>query len=294
VPGYTLPFGVTLKNKFGATNEDELARLETEAVRRRLLEIELAAGPSGHFDAEHLRAIHRHLFQDVYEWAGHTRDERFVFSDGTVAAEPVMRKAEGRPFLTGSAIPAVLDGLAAKLREADCLRGLARMAFAEQAADIMIELNNAHPFRDGNGRTQRVFMEQLAHAAGHDLDFTVVSKERMTQASITAHEQGDPSMMRRMFDEISDPERAAMLRESIAALEKQSFNWNERYVATLTPGHAVDLVFAGVAGGQFMARTETLILFGRTADLPDPHPERGESFTISPTAYNAEHERRRR
>jgi len=47
VPGYTLPDGVTLKNKFGANNLDELAQFETEAVRRRLVEIELGGGPSG-------------------------------------------------------------------------------------------------------------------------------------------------------------------------------------------------------------------------------------------------------
>ena len=96
-----------------------------------------------------------------------------------------------------------------------CVVCLAKQ-FAERAADVMAELNAAHPFREGNGRTQRVFMEQLAHAAGHELDFTIVSKERMAQASIAAHEQGDPSMMRRMFDEISDPARSALLRESIA------------------------------------------------------------------------------
>jgi cell filamentation protein len=222
----------------------------------------------------------------VYEWAGHTRDERIALSDGTVAAEPIMRKSEGQPFLTGPAIPAALDDIAATLREADYFRGLARESFAEQAAVILIELNNAHAFREGNGRTQRAFMRELAKNAGHNLDFSVVSAERMTQASIAAHEQCDPSMMRRMFDEISDPERTAMLRKSIAALEKLNFNWNERYVATLTPGHTVDLVFAGVAGDQFMARTGTEILFGRSADLPEPHPEQGESFTILPTAYD--------
>jgi hypothetical protein len=107
----------------------------------------------------------------------------------------------------------------------------------------------------------------------------------MIQASIAAHEQGDPSMMRRMFDEISDPSRAALLRESIAKLEKQNFDWNNQYIATPAPGHSVDLVFAGVAGNQFMARTETEILFGKISDLPEPRPQRGETFTVTATAY---------
>jgi hypothetical protein len=55
VPGYTLSDGVTLKNKFGANNVDELAQFETEAVRRRLMEIELGVVPSGQFDAVYLK-----------------------------------------------------------------------------------------------------------------------------------------------------------------------------------------------------------------------------------------------
>jgi cell filamentation protein len=124
-------------------------------------------------------------------------------------------------------------------------------------------------------------MEQLAHAAGHELDFTVISKERMIQASIAAHERDDTSMMRRMFDEISDPERVALLRDSIAALERLKFDWNNRYVATITPGHSVELILAGVAGDRFMARTRSDILFGRLSDLPDPRPQPDQAFTLT-------------
>jgi hypothetical protein len=123
-------------------------------------------------------------------------------------------------------------------------------------------------------------MERLAHAAGHDLDFTVISRERMIQASIDAHERGDTSMMRRMFDEISDPVRVALLRQSLAALDKSKTDWNDRYVATIAPGHTVELVFAGVAGKQFMARTASKILFGQVSDLPTPRPQRNQTFTL--------------
>ena len=55
----------------------------------------------------------------------------------------------------------------------------------------MVDLNAVHPFREGNGRTQRVFIEALAHAAGYNLDFSVASRERMIQASIAGNENGD-------------------------------------------------------------------------------------------------------
>ena len=286
MPNYTLDDGETLKNKFGLQTAAELEQAEFRETSARLTEISLGYGPQGEFDAEHLKALHRHIFQDVYEWAGHTRDERVALSDGTIATEPVIRKAGSLPFAVAPAIMDGLEALAGHLREANYLRDLPREVFAAQAADTMIELNAIHPFREGNGRTQRVFMEQLAEQAGHNLDFTVVSKERMVQASVAAHDQNDPSMMRRMFEEISNPERSAMLRRSIEQLEKANFPWNERYVATLTPDHGVDLILAGIAGDNFMARTENAVFFGRTADLPEPQPGRGEIFHFGATAAN--------
>jgi cell filamentation protein len=283
---------MTVKNKLGATNHEELERLEVEHVVPRLIEIELGLGPTGTFDAQHLKAIHRHLFRDVYEWSGHTRNERVALSDGAIATEPVLPKADGPPFLPGPAIPAALDAIAQILLDSKFLRGLPREEFIGHAAVIVTKLNAAHPFREGNGRTQRAFMRQLATEAGHSLDFSVISKERMIQASSAAYDQDDLSMMHRMFEEISDPRRVALLREGIEKLQgaadreaehtgrPERFNWNDHYVATLAPGHAVEPVLAGIAGDQFLARSKNQILFGETSDLPQPLPKIGQIFTI--------------
>jgi cell filamentation protein len=158
VPGYTFPDGKTLKNKIGARSLAELERLESDYVVLRRIEIELGLGPAGNFDADHLKALHRHLFQDVFEWAGHTRDQRVQLADGSIATEPILRKVEGKDFLIGPSIPAALVRLAMTLRDADYLSGLSRDEFAECAADVMSELNAIHPFREGNGRTQRAFV----------------------------------------------------------------------------------------------------------------------------------------
>jgi hypothetical protein len=114
LPGYTLPDGLTLKNKLGATSHEALEAAEGDFVTSRLLDFERRQGPKGQFDAAHLKAIHRHLFQDIYEWAGRTRDERVKLPDGTIATEPILRKVNGKPFVEGPLIAGTLDRITAK------------------------------------------------------------------------------------------------------------------------------------------------------------------------------------
>jgi cell filamentation protein len=150
--------------------------------------------------------------------------------------------------------------MADKLRRANYLRGLSRMAFATRAADVLVEINGVHAFREGNGRTQRAFIRALAIEAGHVLDFAILTHERMVRASIASNDHNDPTMMQRLFQEISDPVRVAALGKAITALDRLGFPWNDHYLATAEPGHSVAVTMAGVAGDQFMARTATDIL----------------------------------
>ncbi len=97
-------------------------------------------------------------------------------------------------------------------------------------------------------------MRALARAAGHTLDFTVISQERTIQASIAA------------------------LRRAIDFFAWQQYRWNDHYLATLEPGYPVELTLAGIAGDQFMARSGAEILIGQTTDLPSPTPVHDETF----------------
>ena len=81
--------------------------------------------------------IHRHLFQDVYEWAGHSRDEPVKLADGAVASEPLLRKVDGGAFLDGAAVAQALDQVAKTIRNTNYLRGLPREQFAARAADTV-------------------------------------------------------------------------------------------------------------------------------------------------------------
>ena len=67
-----------------------------------------------------------------------------------------------------------LDSVLDRLAQHGHLCGLSRKDFSRQAADVLSDLNQIHPFREGNGRTQREFMTQLAAQAGHPLQFEAV------------------------------------------------------------------------------------------------------------------------
>lgn len=162
---------------------------------------------------------------------------------------------------------------------ADLLRGLRRVEFARQSAQLLAEVNKLHPFREGNGRTQRLFVDALVRQAGHELHFDVVSRERMVQASIEA-KGGNLGMMTRMFEEITNTGRIQPLRRAIAFLSREKFNWNDTYIATTTAAESYSGKLVGRDGEAFMMRSDdNRILIGRAVDI-DPAARSGERIAF--------------
>lgn len=121
----------------------------------------------------HLKAIHGHLFQDVYDWAGQVRTVEI--NKGGSQFQPV-------PYIeTGMA------DVHKRIVAAKEFRGLGRDDFAKQAGQIMGDVNYAHPFREGNGRTQLQYLKQLAGRAGHSLDLEKIDRSKWMEASRQAH-----------------------------------------------------------------------------------------------------------
>ncbi len=173
---YVYPGSTVLQNRLGITDQTLLDRIE-----RRLVSERAAEGiPTGEFDLAHLRAIHRHLFQDIYDWAGEIR---------TVEISKGGSQFQFRQFIeTGMA------DVHRRLERADFLRSLGRDEFAQTAGVIIGDVNYVHPFREGNGRTQLFYLEQLAEQAGHPLDLSEIDPARWAEASRTAH-RGDYGAM---------------------------------------------------------------------------------------------------
>jgi len=129
------PDFVVLKNKLDLRDAELLDRFERRAAAQRA-----AQGiPSGKFDLAHLRAIHRHLFQDVYDWAGELR---------TVEIAKGGNQFQFRQYITTGMADVHRRIVAAKF-----LKGLSARAFADKAGEIIGDINYVHPFREGNGRT---------------------------------------------------------------------------------------------------------------------------------------------
>lgn len=155
-----------LRNKAGLTDVDALERFETAMTFARSEE----PLPVGRLSVAHYCAIHRHLFQDVYDWAGRFRTVRI--SKGTSM------------FCYPEHIRGEMRRIFAWLRERRHLRQLSASEFSSGAAHFLSELNAVHPFREGNGRTQLAFMALLAHIAGHPLDLGKLDAGAMLEAMI--------------------------------------------------------------------------------------------------------------
>lgn len=170
------------------------------------------------------------------------------------------------------------------LHRANLLRGLDRVEFARYAARLLAEINKLHPFREGNGRTQRLFVDAIAGQAGLQVHFDVVSRERMVQASIAANNDS-LGMMNRMFEEITDAGRIAPLRRAIAFLSREKFNWNDTYIATAVAGDRYAGKLVERNGEAFMMRSDDdRIIIGRTADI-DPAIQSGEHIAFRATNF---------
>lgn len=207
-----------LKNRWGVETLSELRVKEYRATAVRMLEIAEGDGPKGNFDKAHLKAIHGYIFQDVYEWAGHTRNETPVVDGQSV--EPIGGLSKGgTSFLRGSRIELGLDEALKPIRDPQALRTATPEQFAERAGQVLAELNYVHPFREGNGRAQEVFISELGRHYGHEIDFSVISKPRMTDASIETTNNPSSDAMRHVVQDALDPNRREAIRAAFADLK---------------------------------------------------------------------------
>jgi len=209
VDSYKYPGLDVLRNKVGIKDAEILARFEDRAVSIRSLELE--KNPiAGNYDLSHLRAIHRHLFRDVYAWAGDLRTVEIGKGGNWFA--PVETPAH--------TLKTWGDKLFADLARDNYLRDRSKADFADGLAHHFSELNYAHFFREGNGRATRVFMQDVARQAGFTLEYQKLDRDEWIYASRASY-AGDLQPVRELFDRVVVPTRALEFEHNPQSAVKQ-------------------------------------------------------------------------
>lgn len=166
---YCYPGTTVLKNKLNIMNIEKLQTYEAKITAAKSLGLR-KKGITGDFDVKHIKQIHKYLFEDIYPFAGEFRTENIA-------------KGEFR-FAQSEYIEPELENLLNKLKKENYLEGLDKKELAIKLAYYLAELNVLHPFREGNGRTNREFIRQLALKNGYQLDLKKVKAEEILEASI--------------------------------------------------------------------------------------------------------------
>ncbi|MGN0475798.1 MAG: Fic/DOC family protein [Ruminococcus sp.] len=158
-----------LINKLGITDENQLAVIEADITFAKTSQLE-EKPVSGKFDLEHYKAIHRILFEDLYDWAGKLRTIN-ISKKGTTFADAVdLKVACNRCFK--------------RIKSHNYFLDMNFDAFVENIVDLYCTLNMIHPFREGNGRTERIFIAQLIRFNGYNIDFSEIDTDYLMIATI--------------------------------------------------------------------------------------------------------------
>lgn len=166
---YCYPGSEALINLPGFKEQAQLDAFERMVTVERLRALYLRP-LKGKFDKKHLCDFHKFIFRDVYPFAGKIRDED-------------ISKGNFR-FATARFLHEQTDELLNKLRQEGFLKELPFDNFVDKLTYYLTELNVLHPFREGNGRTQREFIRCLALQAGYQIDWTKVEGSKILHAMI--------------------------------------------------------------------------------------------------------------
>jgi cell filamentation protein len=168
---YCYPGTYVLKNKLNILDENELKTAEREITSLRTAQA-LTSRIEGSFDFKHLAKIHNFLFGDIYGWAGTIR---------------TVNISKGNQFCLCQFIESQMDEIFQQLKNENYLKDYKnKNEVAKRLAYYLGEINSIHPFREGNGRTQRMFIEHLAASLSYRLDFMKITSSEMLEASAQA------------------------------------------------------------------------------------------------------------
>lgn len=186
--GYFVECGDVLANKLGITNPAELQEREYLITTAKTLDI-LNQDPPSILDFDYLLSLHGTLFGDIYDFAGQVRTVNISKPDSPV------------PFAYADYIEPYSKQIFSELKTRHYLTGLDKSDFIANLAWLSSELNALHPFREGNGRTIRLFLDQICTNAGYVIDFNSATREEILAADRAAF-AGDLAPLTALYEKI--------------------------------------------------------------------------------------------
>lgn len=125
---------------------------------------------NGNFDFEHYKSIHKYLFEDLYDWAGEIRT--------------VNLSKKGTQFADANEIERIAEACFKRLADNNYFQNMSFNDFIDNIVDFYCVTNMLHPFREGNGRVQRLFIAQLIRFNGYDINFNDIDSDELMIATI--------------------------------------------------------------------------------------------------------------
>ena len=180
------PGTTVLINKLGIKDQSELDAVEKQITLLRGIQAEQQT-EFRNVDFDFYKGLHRLLFGDLYDWAGCLRTIN-ISKKGTVFCDHSQLKEVGTKKFE-------------RLEKNGFLLGMPDGSFFDELTDFYHDMNMLHPFREGNGRTLRLFITLLVRNTGRDIDFAKCGSDMMMIASVKAAE-GDISVLRMIFSDI--------------------------------------------------------------------------------------------
>ena len=160
-----------LVNKLGLKHQEALDDAESVAVSFRSVEI-LRSPCVDTFSFGYYCSLHKRLFGDIYDWAGKLRT--------------VDLSKKGTVFYPSERLEEYGEMLFRRLSEANCFCDIDRASLVAGVAEFYHDLNMLHPFREGNGRTQRLFISLLLRRSGYEIDLAKCDTDELMVATIYA------------------------------------------------------------------------------------------------------------
>lgn len=178
---YLDPATGVLRNSLGINDADELANAEADLTAVAIAT--LTEDPVlGNFDLAHLQTIHKRLFSAIYPWAGELR--RSEMSKGTTR------------FASVDSLSQAANQVFNNLHDEKLLSGLTDDNYIGRLAHYYSEVNILHPFREGNGRTQRAFFTLLVAQSGRHIAWELMDPAQNLAASIEAYKGNESGLVR--------------------------------------------------------------------------------------------------